>query len=87
MKEFRDIFSGPFDECERIIGCLQYCSFLPVSLRSDHVSDLESEDSENVLGYFEKGILYKGMISNLQEFSLLDQNYYIIEKFTEFRER
>lgn len=89
MKVARDFFASPADECERVIGCLQYCAFL--HLFGDGTQVLSSPNTGEELGlilpHFEKGILYHGMISNLGDFPLLDQCFYITQKFTEFRER
>lgn len=95
IRSYKDIFAGRIDECERMIGCLQYCSFIPIRANdSPNSSNPTSgglrfivDEGADISSFFEKGSLYRGMISDLHDFSLLDQCFYIIQKFTEFRER
>lgn len=72
-----DVFVGEADDCERMVACLQYIAFLSPDL---HFS------TTVCVSLLEKGVLYRGMI-DLHEFSLLDQSFYITQKFSEFGER
>lgn len=71
------LFTGAPDLCERLVAAMQYCAFIP---------DEPSFSNAVIVTLLEKGVLYKGMI-DLSEFSLIDQCFYISQKFSEFGER
>eukprot|EP01040_Poterioochromonas_malhamensis_P004488 gene4488-4811_t len=88
LRSYKDVFSGGVDECERMIGCLQYCCFVPIHAHSSIEGfSFHTDDTADIQTFFEKGSVYRGMISDLHDFPLLDQCFYILQKFTEFRER
>jgi hypothetical protein len=72
-----DVFIGDPDDCERLVAALQYSAFIPLDLKFSN---------SVIITLLEKGVLYRGMI-DLKDFSLLDQCYYINQKFSEFHER
>lgn len=73
----KQMFSGTVDDCERLVAAMQYCAFIPT---------INTFSNAVVVTLLEKGVLYRGML-DLAELSLLDQCFYIHNKFTEFHER
>lgn len=69
------IFQGPEYDCERLIGCLQYCAFAPNHPRDEAICDL-----------LRMGTPYQGML-DLRDLNAMDQLFYIIQKFPEFGDR
>ncbi len=71
------MFAGAADACERLVAAMQYCAFIPtINIFSNAV----------IVTLLEKGVLYRGML-DLAELTLLDQCFYVHNKFTEFHER
>lgn len=73
----KQIFAGSPDDCERLVAAMQYCAFIPT---------VNTFSNAVIVTLLEKGVLYRGML-DLAELSLLDQCFYIHNKFTEFHER
>lgn len=80
------LFVGEADACERMVAGLQYCSFLPLKSNISPTQQLRPMTIQQITSLVEKGVLYREMI-DLRELSLLDQAFYITQKFTEFGER
>lgn len=72
-----ELFPGPPDDCERLVGALQYCAFIPSK---------NTFSNAVIVTLLEKGVLYRGMI-DLADLSVLDQCFYVHNKFTEYHER
>lgn len=79
LYEVPNIFTGPPDICERLIGCLQYASFLPNSPEA-------VRKEEFVAGLVSKGVLYKALLK-MDDLAAVDQIFYVMQKFTEFGDR
>lgn len=77
VENVKQMFAGEPDECERLVAAIQYCAFIPA---------VNTFSNAVIVTLLEKGVLYRGML-NLGELSLLDQCFYIHNKFTEFHER
>lgn len=76
--EVSQLFPGPPDECERLVGCLQYCAFLNI--------EEEKLTSDLIASLVGKGALYKAML-DLKDLAPLDQLFYVVQKFSEFGDR
>jgi hypothetical protein len=82
-----NLFVGAADACERMVAGLQYCSFLPLPGSATSTTQrMRPMTIQQITSFVEKGILYREMI-DLRELTLLDQAFYITQKFTEFGER
>jgi hypothetical protein len=77
VENVKQMFAGEPDECERLVAAIQYCAFIPA---------VNTFSNAVIVTLLEKGVLYRGML-DLGELSLLDQCFYIHNKFTEFHER
>jgi hypothetical protein len=72
----QEFFFGDYDRSERLISALEYCSF----------SNLKILEEKEIIQYFEKGLLYKGMF-DLEDTRFIDQLFLALGKFSEFAER
>eukprot|EP01039_Chlorochromonas_danica_P002764 gene2764-3017_t len=79
LYEVPNVFTGPPDVCERLIGCLQYASFLPNSPQA-------VRREEFVAGLVSKGVLYKALLK-MDDLASVDQIFYVLQKFSEFGDR
>jgi hypothetical protein len=77
MKEYRDIFTSPIpDESERLIGCLQFCSFLSLSSFNDENYDLSKLNDAAVANLeTEKADDLRNLSSNHLSLKTEDQKY------------
>jgi hypothetical protein len=87
MKEYRDIFtSSPADESERLIGCLQFCSFLSLSYFIEEADERRNQDlfksNDAVLSRSEKERDLRNLSSSSNYITLkTEEQKYLLKSF------